>query len=587
MKSPLCMAIALGFMLFTDSWAQNGPSIPWRVIKDHWSDTDERGFREFVAGIGMSRERGECRTVDQCMKSAGNPWRASDPRRASFWSDCADLPYLLRAYFAAKNGLPFSYTGAIRRNSPSSDGSRDIRYVPFGNRVTSRIEVRIEPPRFIPNALAIIPRIQETVSSGKYRMDHTREVSHALFSDFYPVPVDRDHVQPGTVIYDPDGHVAVVYKVERNGRVFFIDAHPDNTLSFGEYSSRFDRGWPSHGGGFLKWRPTQLVNYDRAPDGLFIGGHMVGSTNAELAREMSLEQYFGTENTAALVDSWRGITGARGVTLQDLTMGLRRLRGDMSYLFNGSAVANYHDWVRFRLTEGDPRFNPVDEMRGQVQSLCNDLQERVNAVQDAINAGIHNQPHPDRLPGNIYGTSGDWETYSTPSRDARLKTAFQELRLSSERFMGMWRSHDPMLLYAGNDLAQDILGVFHSESRACTFSYVKSDGVSQAVTLEDLLVSPGEGQPLRLWLLSFDPYQCPERRWGASAAEVASCVDTSGDGAWYGAEQVLRNQIDRTYDVRMDFNLTELQRLDPARAGVGAAAPPDVDVEAYLLTQSL
>jgi hypothetical protein len=56
------------------------------------------------------------------------------------------------------------------------------------------------------------------------------------------VAVDRDHVQPGTVIYDPDGHVAVVYKVEPTGRVFFIDAHPDHSLSFGEYSTRFDHG---------------------------------------------------------------------------------------------------------------------------------------------------------------------------------------------------------------------------------------------------------------------------------------------------------------------------------------------------------
>jgi hypothetical protein len=50
---------------------------------------------------------------------------------------------------------------------------------------------------------------------------------------------------------------------------------------------------------------------------------------------------------------------------------------------------------------------------------------------------------------------------------------------------------------------------------------------------------------------------------------------------------VLRNQIDRTYDARMDFTLSELERLNPATAGVGVLTPPDVDVEAYLIGQSI
>jgi hypothetical protein len=460
--------------------------------------------------------------------------------------------------------------------------------VPFGNRVTGRADIVVDPPRIIGNALRIIPRIQGTINSSKYRIDYTRdEDARTRFSDFYPVAVDRDHVQPGTVIYDPDGHVAVVYKVEPTGRVFFIDAHPDHSLSFGEYSTRFDRGWPSHGGGFLKWRPTRLVGYTRGTDSLLIGGRVVGTTNAELGAELSLEQYFGTEGADAILAGWRGLVGARTVSLGDLTSGWRRMRTAVSFVFDGNTVANYHDWVRFRLAEGDPRFNPVEEIRGQVQSLCNDLQERVNAVQDAISAGIQNQAHPDRLPNNIYGTSGDWETYSTPSRDARLKTAFQEMRLSAERFMTMWRGHDPMLLYTGADLPRDMLRAFYAESRACNFSYVKSDGATQALNLEDMLEHTGPGQPLRVWSLSFDPYHCPERRWGAVGTELSTCVDSATDGAWYAAEQVLRNQIDRTYDARMDFTLSELERLNPATAGVGVLTPPDVDVEAYLIGQSI
>ncbi|MEZ5909105.1 MAG: hypothetical protein R3D31_09940 [Hyphomicrobiaceae bacterium] len=70
-----------------------------------------------------------------------------------------------------------------------------------------------------------------------------------------------------------------------------------------------------------------------------------------------------------------------------------------------------------------------------MRTLCSDLKYRVDAVDLAIQAKIHLRPQPERLPNNIYGTEGDWEIYSTPSRDARLKTAFKELRDEVARFL--------------------------------------------------------------------------------------------------------------------------------------------------------
>ena len=43
-------------------------------------------------------------------------------------------------------------------------------------------------------------------------------------------------------------------------------------------------------------------------------------------------------------------------------------------------------------------------------------------------AALHQRPHPNYLPWNIYGTTGDWETWSTPSRDAALKVVVRDLR---------------------------------------------------------------------------------------------------------------------------------------------------------------
>ena len=64
-----------------------------------------------------------------------NPlFRASNPPGMHFYADCADLPYMLRAYYAWKNGLPFSFATAA---TPLGH-SRDIRYTARGNAITSR-----------------------------------------------------------------------------------------------------------------------------------------------------------------------------------------------------------------------------------------------------------------------------------------------------------------------------------------------------------------------------------------------------------------------------------------------------------------
>jgi hypothetical protein len=46
----------------------------------------------------------------------------------------------------------------------------------------------------------------------------------------------------------------------------------------------------------------------------------------------------------------------------------------------------------------------------------------------------------------------------------------------------------------------------------------------------------------RLFKLSFDPYHCPELRWGDTGA--STCPDNSDKRSWYDREQRLRNAID-------------------------------------------
>lgn len=517
--------------------AQAAAAALYVVRYDHWSEADERGFGEFITAIGNSG----CRTVDTCLHDPANPFRASDPDGVEFRSDCADLPYVLRFYYAWKRALPFGYVSAVEPRGHT----HDIRYTAKGNAVSERADARNAGV----SGYAIIDTLRDAVSSATYRIHPDLDDPTP---DLYSPALDAKSIKPGTVIYDPNGHLALVYAVESDGRIHYIDAHPDNALTRGIYDLRFVRSSPGMGAGFKNWRPMALVGATRGPDGIYRGGVVTVAKNRDIA-DFSDEQFFGNGPRPASDRDWR----------------------DGTFTLNGEAL-DYYDYVRAKLAGGKLEFDPLREVHDMVDSNCADLHYRADAVNVALAAGIQKQDEPAQLPDNIYGTEGDWETYSTPSRDARLKTAFKELRDMAERFVTMARNKDPHLLYKGSDLAGDLVGVYDREAAACRLAYQRTDGSPVTLGYEEMR--------RRLFLLSFDPYQCVERRWGAvDPRELATCTDGADKRAWYAAEQNLRNQIDRTYEAEMGFTRQELLTPGP---GKGVAAPPDIDARAYLLTQA-
>jgi len=512
------------------------PSSIYVVRSDRWSEADERGYGEFVQAIGES----SCSTLDACLHSDANPFRASDPADHKFESDCADLPYVLRFYYAWKRGLPFSYVSTV---APAGGESPDIRYSRHGNNVTARTDV----PGGVMSGYAILDKIRAEVSSATYRIHPDSDGPPE--QDFYSPALDPKSIRPGTVIYDPAGHLAIVFRVDPNGRVHFFDAHTDFSLTQMVYDLRFTRARPADGAGFKNWRPVRLIGAKRLADGTLQGGHIGVAPNKDIP-DFSDEQYYGN--------------GARPAD-EDWT--------NATFTLNGERL-DYYDYVRAQLAGGQLVFDPLDEISEMVKSICSNLQYRAQAVDLAQSVGMENKSEPERLPRNIYGTEGDWETYSTPSRDARLKTAFKALRDESQRFMEMHNSGDPghHLDYSGIDLAQDMLAIYSRTNARCMLAYTRSDASSVPLSYEEAR--------RRLFAMSFDPYHCPERRWGASdPAELATCRDGPLKQEWYSAEQNLRNQLDRTYDARMDFTLKELQTPGP---GKGVPAAPDTDVAAYL-----
>ncbi|HEY5049163.1 MAG TPA: formylglycine-generating enzyme family protein [Rhizomicrobium sp.] len=503
---------------------------------DHWTDEDERVYGEFVQAIGDSG----CTTVDACLKGAWNPFHASDPPTEHFYSDCAQFPYVLRAYFAWKRGLPFSYESGVRVRG----GGADPRYSPDGNTVTARTDVLSGSI----SGYALLTVLQRAISTASYRMHP--DIDSPLAPDFYSAALGAKSIRPGSVIYDPNGHAAIVTRVESDGRIQFMDAHPDNTITHEYYDLRFARSRPGQGAGFKDWRPARLVDYRTGPDGALLGGHIALAPNGEIP-DFSDEQYYGNGQRPD-DDNWP----------------------DGTFALNGENL-DYYDYVRAKVGGGKLEFDPVKETAEMVDSNCNDLHYRAQAVDIAIAAGIQNRAEPERLPRNIYGTSGDWETYSSPSRDARLKTAFKELRDKAERFVTMYQRGDSKhLIYAGSDIVGDMLAAYDAHAGTCSVSYTRSNGAPVALSYEDARQ--------RLFRISFDPYQCIELRWGASdPGELSSCRDGDLKRAWYDGEQNLRNQIDRTYDARMDFSLADLRTPGP---GKGVPQPPDTDARAWLVS---
>ncbi|MAB15184.1 hypothetical protein [Parvibaculum sp.] len=529
--------------------AMAADSARWIVTKPAWSQTDEEAWRDFVAGIGAA----DCWTVQDCLKSAANPYRFTDKGTGlyDFLIDCADAPLVLRAYFAWKNGLPFAWEAEVK--PLDEDGNviekvrdSDVRYSPHGNAITKRDAVpRTEHGV---NAPRLLQRLTTTVSTAMHRYD-ARAWDPELFSDTYSPALNREAIQPGTIAYDSNGHIALVWKVEQSGRIRLFSAQPDNTVTRGFLGHEYARTGPELGAIFQKYRPIRVVGATRAPNGALVGGHIEGTPNSKLP-DYSLEQYTGNPPTDP--DNWRN---AQWVWY-DETM-------------------DFYTYLRAKMSFGDLTYRPLDELRSLTQSLCRDLHSRQHSIEVARDKGTDEMPPPERLPENIYGTDGLWESYSTPARDARLKTSFKQLYDSVVLFVKLDLIDAPRLDYDGNDLPGDMLKLYNEEAASCLVTYRNSAG--KPVTLDMEQISR------RLFRLSFDPYQCVERRWGARGAELSTCPDGEVKTRWYEAEQKLRNQIERTYDVRMDYTAAELEKGPwGVRTGRGVSEPPNVDVRAYL-----
>ncbi len=335
MRLSFAFGIALSIGTVAVVSTANAQTTPWRITKTEWTAADEKGFGDFVAEIARSG----CTNTVRCMRSAANLYHESDPAAFEFHADCAKWVYMLRAYYAAKHGLPFSYVSHIAGTGD------DLRFTKTSNRALARRDI-IDTG----NGIATVPvlkALHDQVWTATYRMNPAAEMP--VEQDFYSPKIQPGSIRPGTAIYDINGHVGLVYDVTEDGRILYMDAYPDEHVSRSQYGLQFGQSTAELGGGFKNFRPLKLVGATRTADGNYIGGTMVLAANAEIP-DYSLEQYTGNVQNAH----------ANGPGAQ--------------FRYKGVGLGLF-EYARASMSNGGFKFNPVYEMKASLVSLCNDARD--------------------------------------------------------------------------------------------------------------------------------------------------------------------------------------------------------------------
>jgi hypothetical protein len=404
--------------------------------------------------------------------------------------DCADTPYWLRAYFAWKMRLLFTFSGCTRSNlEPPTDAL-----------VAAGLLERDASPTEASGWVSEVAAFDEfmnrvvvsTVQSGAGRLMPDDEES-----DLYPIDLSRESIRPGTVFVDPYGHLLVVTQWidqtdERAGMLFAIDGHPD--LSIGR--KRFWRGaflfvddlsWGA--GGFKAFRPAFLRGDDQI--------HRL--TNAQIDAHADYGNF-----------------------------------SDEQYQLGTDGFYERMDRVL------NPRpLDPEAAMRSTLEAFRELVEERIDSVRAGEDYMASRSFAMIEMPDGpeIFETAGAWEDYSTPARDLRLLiaidlvTSYPDRVVANPAAFSFSRAESPTAIAEGMRRdAREYLAGHH-------VSYRRSDGAEERLSLHDVV---GRQADLEM---AYNPNDCVEIRWGApdGSAERSHCRRHAP------AEQMTRMRAYRTW----------------------------------------
>lgn len=378
--------------------------------------------------------------------------------------DCADNPFFLRAYFAWKLGLPFGYhlcdRGYPGRNPSCGQWITNESYSSQRNQILAFND-------FLRN-------IMNGVHSGTARTALDNENS-----DYYPVPLERPALRPGTVFADPYGHTMILIRwimqsKNQPGSLLSVDAQPDGTIAI----KRF-------------WRGNFLFNTHEV-----IGEPGFKAFRPIVSVESGLQMVKNKELIAT--------SGFVPFSLQQKNMESEDFYHSMDRLINPKPL------------------DPETALNDLIRALHEQLLVRVNSV---ANGEAYFKAHPGSvipMPSNAQGiflTGGVWENFSTPNRDLRLLIAMDAVLGFAERANKYPEDFNIPKRSSAEQVKKKLQHLLDQRTKELSITYTRSDGSEYTLTLAEIL------QRREAFEMGYNPNDGVEIRWGApeNSRERSTC----------------------------------------------------------------
>ena len=424
------------------TWAEENLYAAW--IEALFADADERSTWKALHEV----LRDPARNVLHDHLGLGED-DAAGPNAVAMTPDCADNPYFLRAYFAWKLGLPFGF-------HETSWGT--LEAPPRG------LRWRTEAPGPGPERFGrLLSALKNTVHAG-----NGRTALRADATDYYPLPLTRHALKPGTVFADPYGHTLTIVRWlpqtgKRPGLLLAVDAQPDGTIGV----KRFWKG-----------------NF------LFTTEGVVGEPGFKAFRPVVLEN----DRPRPLTN--REIAAAPG--FGDFSLEQEKMTGDAFYA------------AMEKLINPEP-LDAVAAFEDLFRALHEQLIVRVDSV---ANGEAYMAAHPGAvipMPAGkgVFQALGLWEDYSTPNRDLRLLIAIDTILEFPDKVARNPGAYDVPGRKSPEDVRRELLSLQKKRAAALTFTYMRSDGSPRTLLLEDVFSRK------EAFEMGYNPNDSVEVRWGA------------------------------------------------------------------------
>ncbi|HSA96393.1 MAG TPA: hypothetical protein VLJ16_10090 [Acidobacteriota bacterium] len=372
--------------------------------------------------------------------------------------DCADDPFYLRAYFSWKLGLPFGFHETSWGTLESPPLAGRLRMLPLAASAGPGYSA-------LPAAAMtrFLSEIRNSVHAG-----NGRTALDADGTDYYPLPLTRKALKPGTVYADPYGHTLVIARWvpqtrKSPGLLLAVDAQPDGTIGV----KRFWKG-----------------NF------LFTTEDVVGEPGFKAFRPIVIES-------------------GRPRLLANAEIAASPDFGDFSLQQKRMSPATFYGTME-RLINPDP-LDAVASLEDLIRALQEQLLVRVESVG---NGEAYMRAHPGAvipMPSGkgIFQSLGLWEDYSTPNRDLRLLIAIDTVLEFPDKAAANPEAYEMAGRKTPDVIRRELLALLGRRAEELKITYARSDGSPQALTLAEIFRRKDAFE------MGYNPNDSIEIRWGA------------------------------------------------------------------------